>query len=904
MFRFRTLRSKAAATIAAALALLASGTAAAQAGGYTPSEEDAILLQLQVRGYRLANDLRGYQTPGGACVDLADVIQSLDLPIRLDRKSRRATGWIFAEDQTFSLDRDSNTVQIMNRARAIQPGELHDTPEGWCIDTRTLGGWLGVSLTANLRNSTLLLESDRPLPFIEAIERQSRAARLRPERAAQDLSGYPQAKQPYAMWRMPSVDVVAQSDYRSASGPQGGRLNTRYEIFASGEVARASVDVRLASDHRGVPDSLRMRAYRKDPDGGMLGPLRATQLIAGDVDMLSGNLAGAPGVGRGMFVSNRALHQSDRFGRTVLRGSLPLGWDAELYRNGQLLAFQGTTSDGRYEFEVNLVFGANDLEVVLYGPQGQIRRESQSIPIGHGTLPAGKIEYWVGVIERNHDLISFGRPPPSARFDDGWQFAAGMQYGLDRRTVLGANAHSLFIDRRRRDYAELNVQRSFGSMLLNLTAAQERGRGRAYRADLLGQFGKFNVQAQSFFVDGGFTSGLVGENEKSAHSLTVDTLVDLGRRPLSLSGGVRRTTQRNGREVNEALARASLLLPRLSLTGFVHYRDTEGIADPEDGTRVGMLANTRFLGLTARGEASYRITGPRKGFDSANLTLERALSDRSDLRFEVEHSQWRGRTEFDLAYVRHFRQVAVRAGAQADTDGGIGVSLGASFSFGPDPLGGGWRMSSEKLAQRGHAAVAVYLDENGDGRRSAGEEALPEVGVTAGRSGSGEPTDARGYTFVEGLQPYEKVLLSIDESTLPDPFLTPRGRGVVVTPRPGVAAVVELAVAPTGEVEGVLYGPEGTPLAGAGLELVDSSGQAVARAMTEYDGFFLFDRVVYGRYRLQLSPEAQAALGVAPDLATQVELGPEKTVERLGTIRLRAATTIAQVRGPPEAQAP
>src|SRR3990170_3274773 len=202
MSRFRSLRSKAVATIAAAFALFGSGTAAAQDGGYTPNEEDAILLQLQIKGYRLANDLRGYQTPGGICVDLADVIQSLDLPIRLDRKSRRATGWIFAEDQTFTLDRDSNTVQIVNNARAIQPGELHDTPEGWCVDTRTLGGWLGVSFTANLRNSSLL-ESDKPLPFIEAIERQSRAARLRPERASQDLSGYPQARQPYALWRMP-----------------------------------------------------------------------------------------------------------------------------------------------------------------------------------------------------------------------------------------------------------------------------------------------------------------------------------------------------------------------------------------------------------------------------------------------------------------------------------------------------------------------------------------------------------------------------------------------------------------------------------------------------------------------------------------------------------------------------
>ena len=111
--------------------------------------------------------------------------------------------------------------------------------------------------------------------------------------------------------------------------------------------------------------------------------------------------------------------------------------------------------------------------MVLYGPQGQIRRESQSIPVGDGALPPGKLEYWAGVIERNHDLISFGRPPPGTRLDGGWQYAAGVQYGLDRRTVIGANAHSLFLDARRRDYAELNVQR-----VVRADAAQpQRGPG-------------------------------------------------------------------------------------------------------------------------------------------------------------------------------------------------------------------------------------------------------------------------------------------------------------------------------------------------------------------------------------------------------------------------------------------
>ena len=58
------MRQGAVATIAAALALLAGGTAAAQTAGYTPSEEDSLLLQLQVKGHRLANP-RLEETPEG-----------------------------------------------------------------------------------------------------------------------------------------------------------------------------------------------------------------------------------------------------------------------------------------------------------------------------------------------------------------------------------------------------------------------------------------------------------------------------------------------------------------------------------------------------------------------------------------------------------------------------------------------------------------------------------------------------------------------------------------------------------------------------------------------------------------------------------------------------------------------
>ncbi len=906
MLPFRNLGRKAVALAAAAL--LASGfgsQAPAQAAGVkAPTEDDQVILQLQVKKYRLRNDLRGYQLPnGGVCVDLGDVILALDLPVRLDKKSRRATGWLFREDQTFTLDRDKNTVQIMNKEQALQPDDIYDTPEGWCIDTKTLGRWFGVTLTPNLYEAVVQLDSETPLPFIQAIERKSRAARLRTQKTF-DLAHLPQANVPYRAWRTPSVDVIADFGFAHASSG-GSELRGRYQVYASGEIAGASVDARLASDSQGAPDTLRVRAYRNDPRGRLLGPLKATQAAVGDVELYSGNLAGAGGVGRGAFVSNRPLNRSTSFGKTVLRGELPTGWDAELYRNGQLLGFQSDTPDGRYEFHVDLVYGNNDLQVVLYGPQGQIRREKQTIPVGYGAVAPGKLEYWAGVIQQNRDLINFHGPP--SPLDGGWQYGFGTQYGLDERTVVGATTESLMFEGRRRNYAELDVQRALGPMLLDLTAAQEVGAGRAYRVTGLGRIGKLNITADTFFLDGTFASGEMPDGERSEQNLEVEDILGSGRRIFPVAFGFKRTVHTDGRKVNEWLARAGLVLPRVMLTAIItNHTVSGGSPDDAEGTSLGLLADAHVLGFLMRANASYRITGLHEGFDSAQLTIEKTLSDRSDLRADIQYNSQRRLATFQAGYVRQFRRLALNVGATADTHGSVGATLGVTFSFSPDPFGHGVRFSNNKLAERGEAAVSVFLDKNGDGIRSPGEEPLPGVGVTAGQYGTAEPTDKQGHAVVEDLNPYQKVAIGVDESTLPDPFLVPVRKAIVVTPRPGVPAKIEIAVAPTGEIEGEVHGLEDTPVAGVGLELVDEAGNVAATTLTEYDGYFLFEQVPYGHYTVRLSAGSARALGVVREIGEAAALSQDKTDVELGVIRLQAnrVADAAMPTGPPVGSSP
>ena len=80
------------------------------------------------------------------------------------------------------------------------------------------------------------------------------------------------------------------------------------------------------------------------------------------------------------------------------------------------------------------------------------------------------------------------------------------------------------------------------------------------------------------------------------------------------------------------------------------------------------------------------------------------------------------------------------------------------------------------------------------------------------------------------------------------------------------------------------------PRSGVELELVDAAGRVVASTLTEFDGFFLFDRVAYGSYRLRLGASSARALGTAQELGQAAALSPEQTLVRLGVMRLQAST--------------
>lgn len=871
---------------------LAMAPAAHAQSSWKAHDDDALLFDLRSGKYRLGDGIRGYNTDKGICVDFADVIMAFDVPMRLDKKSRRATGWVFAERETLIVERDSETVQRVNSSKKLAPGEIYDTPEGWCVDVKTLSRWFDIELRPDLSNALLIVETDRKLPFQLALERKERAAKIRPRKNF-DLSSLPQSTEPYKLWRTPSVDAVVSAgglrDKRS-----GQELDVRYELFASGEVGKASFDARLSSDDKGVPESLRLRAYRTDPKGELLGPLKATHVALGDVSTFSTPLVSQSAAGRGAIITNRPVDRPDNFDRTSFRGELPAGWDAELYRNGQLLAFAENRSDGRYEFiDVPLLYGQNRFEVVLYGPQGQIRRDSKSVPVGLDSIPLRKTYYWAGGQEAGKDLINFNSLDNLQQA--GWRGGFGVERGLNTKTSVAASLFSLQIDGQRRNYVEGSVRRAVGPTLVELSASSALGKGTAFRGQLLGELGKTFITAETIWAQGGFRSDRIEQKVNGRHSLSLDHSFKLGSKILPFHIDAQYETRTDGRSSLDLTGRASLNLRRFSLTGELNWeKQFSDVGNIADRIEARLLANGRVAGVRLRGEATYRLA-PEKRFERVNFTGEWRAGDRADWRAELGYDVGLDRGRAAIGIIRRFDKFSLTASAEAATDGSIAAGLNLAFSLGPDPRNGKFRFSNNKLANSGQALAIVYRDKNRDGKRQADEELVENVELTAGQSTALMPTDATGQSIIDNLQPFRPVLIGIDAGSLPDPYVQPAIPGVVITPRPGIAARVELPLVSAGEVEGTLMRKGGATLAGVGLELLDGEGRVTHETQSEFDGFFLFEGVPYGAYLLRIQELSAQAIGVSPMLNIRAVVDDENQIAKLGAVVAASDAVMAKL---------
>ena len=877
---------------AAMLLALAAGGVAASApqptnSAWTADPEEQFLLDVNIRQLRLGDGVRAYNTPEGTCVVLGDFLTTLDVPMRIDLGAKKASGWAFKEKNRISIDYGAMVAAYGGKTEPIAPGTIRETPEGWCVQTPALTRWFGIGVKPVTAGSVLVLQSEVKLPVELAAERQKRAAHIRP--ASLDLSKLPQVRLPYRMWRAPALDFVVSAGvtYRASDGV---RVDRQSSVYAAGEIARLSYDAQLTTTAKGIPSMARFRAYRSNPDGGLLGPVNATHFGFGDVEGFDSGLTRSVASGRGAVVTNRPLAARAAFGRTRFEGDLPSGWEAEIYRNGELLGFAKTGPSQRYVFDdVQLLYGDNNIQIILYGPQGQVRTRDELINVGKDNVPAGKTWYWAGFNQPGRDILELHKPPDGAQQPKA-QATVSVEHGVDERTSVGALARAMLIDDERVTFVEGTVRRSIGSAMVELGAARETSGGIAAHAQLLGKFGAVNVTAEALLANDFHLHGGRVENLRDAR-LAVDAPIRIGRTVLPAHADVRFTDRRNGSKQLEAAARLSANFNRFNLSTDLRYRKqflASGPAPPAD-LNLGLIGTGHIRRVRLRAGTSFDIS-PTARFRTAELSAYWSATENVDWEGNLIYDAAGRRGRARVTHVRRLDSMAVALTGEAASDGSVAFGVNVSFSV---DARHGLTMSRRPLAQAGAVRAVVYRDLNDNGVRDSAEPYEKGALITTGTVQSERQTDAKGAVMVGGLTAYTPVAVGIDTTSLADPMLVPKKALQVVVPRPGVPAEVQIGLVGGGDVEGAIVKNGGLGFEGLDLELVDASGKVVGTARTDFDGFFLFERVPYGAYVVRVASESATAAKVATELGVRLEITGDKSMVRLGAIPVTPTPLIA-----------
>jgi hypothetical protein len=855
-------------------------------------EEERLVLSLLLGRRLLAEGLSGYlRADGGLLLSLGDLTAALDLAVTVDPAAGMADGWVIREGRRFALDLARGTVEVDGRTVPLETGPVELHGDGIYVDTLLLARWLPIDLKVDLRSLTLALTSREKLPIELELERQARWARMGEGSSGSGTDGEAR-RLPYSLLDWPALD--AQANLLVSHTAAGDLVTVTPSLLAAGDLLAHNAELYL-SGTAGTGESgggrglgtARLTLGRRDPMAELLGPLRATGYAFGDLASPTDPLVSRGLAGVGAEVSSFPLGTAALFDRMLLRGDALPGWDAELYRNDALIGFQTVGPDGRWEFgEVPLAFGRNVFRVVLYGPQGQRREVVERSFVGQGMPRPGEDRFRLGAYQQNGSLFATeGRRPLKTETETepenrGLRLFGDYERGLTRRIAVRAGFASLPLDEsepaagrprfRRHDYGRLALRAAAAWGEAALEVVSDRAGGEAGQLELRSRLGRLGVFARQAVYRGLVSEQILGDSElRGLSELRLDGSLPLaGSRSLPFGLTLQREVRAGGDSSLHFEGRLSGRFHGLALTQWLALTEADG---ERQGTG-SLLASGRLRDVVLRGNLGYDLL-PARRLTQIALTAERDL--RPDLRISLGLGQslsGTGNLNLSAGLSWQLEPVLLSASLRMADDGSAQLGASVAFNLRRQPLAGPWRLRAGSAARQGAAAARVFLDRDQDGRFSPGDEPLPGVELLADGLPQEEATDARGLTDLT-LAADRPVTLALDPDSLDDPSWIPARGPVRILPRGGKAWNVDFPVVATGEIDGTVRLGK-MPLSNVRLQILDAGGNVVQEARSQYDGFYLFQAVLPGRYQLRIDPVQAARLRLLLPPPRDILLGP------------------------------
>ncbi|PZQ64790.1 MAG: hypothetical protein DI570_03970 [Phenylobacterium zucineum] len=859
-------------------------------------------------GLTLSDGLGAYGAGEDPLLPVSELARLLEADIDVTPAEQRIVGRIGQARSPLLLDAATRTARLAGETVPLAEGDVAVTATEIYVRASVLAKLIAAGLEVAPDELTLRIRPREPFPVQARLDRQGRRPAGAPG-ASSDQDTLTIA-QPYAFFSPPGVDVVLQGGLESGQRDRA----FRYDLRFAGDFLWSNVQGYLGSDEDGRATNARLMLQRRSVEGGMLGPLRAREITAGDT-YAPGLAMGVRSIsGRGFAVSTAPLEQSSVFNQIDLRGELPPGFDVELYINDVLKGGTNQSVNGRYEFlDIPLSPGINVIRVVVYGPRGERNEEVQVINVGAALLRTGEAQLTFGAVEQDQPLIqprSIGRPSlgdPGVFADHGLRAVAAVNYGITNLLTASAGiARVPRPDGGGLGIYTLGARTSLLGVATQIDGAWDGRGGQGTSIGLAGQaYGASGVLRHAEYRD-----RFVDENNLSFNSrlelrrrteLTVDSSLDVRGRIVPVSLRAVRNGYADGSHDFATGGRASSSLGSMLVSAGLEYeRQSYRPARPVETLR-GYIAASTFRGYKwqIRASLDYDVLPEVKARFLA-ITVDRRLSDIWALRFGIGQpldklDGWNFVASSTLS-TRHGDLALTGEYDHATDDWRVFAQW--TFGLGWDPVGGRYNLMRSGPGTGGSVLFNAFIDENGDGIRQAGEAPAPDVALDGAGGRRDLATGPDGRLLVTGLGSGPTAQMGVSLDKLENASVTAPPAQLRLRPRPGSVTQVDYPLRPTGgvtvKVELQREDGQRVGLSSVRVQLVSGDGAPI-EAVTEFDGAAVFDAVPLGAYIVRIDPAQAGKLRMRPLSSPAVairsggEIAPDVTIP----VRFEAAASQA-----------
>ena len=785
-----------------------------------------------------------------------EIFRILDLNVGTDADRTQIEGFFVTKDRKYEIRPKEAKAVVAGVETILPPGSFQYDGMELYLRIDQFKSLFGLEMAFNFSMLRVLLPLNDQFPAYQRLKRKQAREKLeKTEAALRNVKVIPLKREVF------SGGVL---DWTLSASPVGG--SGQYADLGIGSMLLGG-DLSVSGAGNTVtginPDEITGRwHYSIDPNPFV------SQVELGSIN--SGSILNRSM--RGALVTNRPQVQRTYFQTINLSGRLEPGWEIELYADGRLLDFAQTDETGEYHFSVDVNYGSSDLELKMYGPNGEIRTEEKHFQVPYTLIPKGQLEYTSAV---GSDMVTPGKR---------WYSQSNAYYGVINQITVGVGA-DIPLSPKIAGLAEKPLMsaeasaRISGNMVTNATVAP------GYQS----LFGLNYTMPSSISANLGLTT--FAENkvrnpveQKYSASLSLSSPFRIGHRYFGLRYNISRDVYRTFNSISMNYG-VNASIWRFYLNYLGRYKTTEY------PTRVSRMFTSQVLlssDLLRWLRPQFRLDYDHStnSLSRLGVYVTRRFLKTGQISLSYEHSPI-AKSNMIMLGINFFTQAANFATRAQYADQRVAMSQVQRGSIRYDRSAGKLRFDRRNGIGYGSAVVRPFIDTDNDGIAGKNEEVLP--GLRAKISGIGGRPIGRGRMFYyDGLRPYDSYMIQVDATTLDNPLLRPAYENFKVSVNPNVVTVVDVPVVMAADISGTVERETPSGQVGVGgilLHVLNLSKDMITDITSFSSGQYYYLGLTPGKYRAYLDEAQLERYGyIAEPSSIEFEIKPSPTGSSIDNI--------------------